>query len=537
MTRPIVTAYQYHDERKAILYENIRYEPKDFRLRRPDDSGGYTWNLDGVRRVPYRLPEMLAAIARGETIHVVEGEKDAATLANLGLCATTSAQGASWPWPAAWSRFFAAAKQVIVLCDCDKAGREAAQQRASIIAAVCDDVRMLDLDPARRDGYDISNWVADGHVLVELRALADAAPRFEPNEQRSSTTHRLDIVRLADVTPEQVDWLWRARIPRGKVTLLVGDPGAGKSFAALAIAASITNGTPLPGDDSLREPGNVLLWNGEDGIEDTIRVRADAVGVNLDRIHVIRGGFNEAGEPRPFSLGDVEHLGAEMRRLGGIRMVVIDPVSVLLAGVDTHRDAEVRSTLQPLVELARSACVAVLVVLHLRKGEAERIVYRVGGSIGFVALARSVLLVGSDEDGRRAIAPVKANLCAPPQPVEFRIDGDGQWWWGKTNSDLSAEHLLAVNGVKRGSALRAAIEFFEDALANGERDAKEVIREADALSIPRRTQDRARKDLRVKTRRVDGLGETGKWVMWLPKSAKNARSRADGDSGLSSGSA
>jgi len=362
-----------------------------------------------------------------------------------------------------------------------------------------------------------------------LLSRADERERAQRNgksEQRpkQSPADALDIVRLADIEPENVDWLWRARIPRGKVTLLVGDPGAGKSFASLAIAASITNGAPLPDDDSLRTLGNLFLWNGEDGIEDTIRVRAEAVGVNLQRMHVIRGGFNDAGEARPFSLRDVDRLLAEVQSLGNVRLVVIDPVSVLLAGVDTHVDAAVRSTLQPLVEFARNARVAVLVVLHLKEGEAERIVYRVGGSIAFVALARSVLLVGADQEGRRAIAPVKSNLCAAPQPIEFRIDDEGRWWWGKANDDLSAEHLLHVSRSERGAALREAIEFYEEALADGERDARDVAAEARERRITDKTQERARKELGVTSRRVGGIGPDGKWVLSLAKGAKNVSS-------------
>ena len=187
-------------------------------------------------------------------------------------------------------------------------------------------------------------------------------------------------------------------------------------------------------------------------------------------------------------------------------MVVIDPVSVLLAGVDTHVDAAVRSSLQPLVELARDARVAVVVVLHLKKGEAERIVYRVGGSIAFVALARSVLLVAADAEGRRAIAPVKSSICAAPKPVELSIDDEGRWWWRGTNDDLSAAHLLEVNREERGGALREAVEFFEQALANSERDASEVKAEADARGIAGKTQERARKKLRIESRRVGGIG-------------------------------
>ncbi len=529
----VVAEYEYRAENRELLSVVERYKPKRFTQKVPDGKGGWIYRLDGVRRVPYRLPELREAIANGETIFVVEGEKDAEALAARGLCTTTGAQGAAWKWPATWAAFFKGAKRVVVLPDCDDAGRKAARQRASIVATVCEDVCILDLAPGRTNGYDVSDWLGEKHTCDELVMLAAGATRLSSTEP-SIHPDRLDIVRLVDVIPEQVEWIWPSRIPRSKVTLLVGDPGAGKSFASLAISSAETNGTALPGDEAPRTPSNVLMWNGEDGIEDTIRVRAEALDVDLSRMHVIRGGLDEAGRRRPFSLADVGRLHFEIQRLGDVRMVVIDPVSVLLAGVDTHVDAEVRSTLQPLVELARDARVAVVVVLHLKKGEAERIVYRIGGSIGFVALARSVLLVAADEDGRRAIAPVKSNLCAAPRPVEFRIDDEGRWWWGTLNDDLSAEHLLCVRR-ERGSALREAIEFFEQALTNGDRDVSEVAAEAEAAGISRKTQERARKKLGIKSRRVGGIGEDGKWVLSNSKganAAKNAIITPGVDSGL-----
>ncbi|MFY9629976.1 MAG: AAA family ATPase [Candidatus Cybelea sp.] len=163
----------------------------------------------------------------------------------------------------------------------------------------------------------------------------------------------LDLVRLSDVEPESLEWLWRSRIPRSKVTLLVGDPGSGKSFASLAIAAAITQGSPLPDGGGRAVRSRVLLWNGEDGIEDTIRVRAESVGVDLQSLHVIRGTIDGAGRRARFSLTDVAQLVEGIAQIGNVSLLVVDPVAALLGGVDTHRDAEIRATLQPLAELAR----------------------------------------------------------------------------------------------------------------------------------------------------------------------------------------
>jgi putative DNA primase/helicase len=335
----------------------------------------------------------------------------------------------------------------------------------------------------------------------------------------------LDCVPLSEIEPEEVEWLWRARIPRGKVTLLVGDPGGGKSYATLAIAGSVTSGTTLPDDDEKRTPRRVLMWNGEDGLEDTIRPRAEKAGVCLERLRVIRGTLDEDKKPRPFGLTDLQLVAQELERLGDVAMVVVDPIASLLAGTDSHRDTEVRSALQPLADLARLYRVAVLVVMHLRKAEAERAVYRIGGSIGFVGLARSVLLAGVDpESGRRAITPIKSSLCAPPPPIEYSIDEKGIWRWGDIAKELTAEHLLRAPARQRQSeALDEAQAFLEEMLSSGPCPSREVEAEAKKRGISESTLKRARETLGVDSKRVGGAGKNGRWMLSLRGSSNETK--------------
>ena len=329
------------------------------------------------------------------------------------------------------------------------------------------------------------------------------------------TASSLSIVRLDTVRPERVEWLWRSRIPLGKVSLLVGDPGGGKSFVSLAIAAAVTTGTALPDSDAAK-PANVVAYNAEDGLEDTVRPRAELCGVALDRFHVIAGVRNAEGLTQPFALSDVYRVADFMEKLGDVRLVIIDPVASLLAGVDSHRDTEVRASLQILVELASRTHAAVLVIMHLRKSSAERVLYRVGGSIGFTGLARSVLLAGVDpDDGRRAIVPIKQNLAAPVDPVEFRLDAEGRFWWGQTAPDLTANRLLAVQSAKPSSAVDRASQFLEDCLADGERRADEVYRFAKEAGISDSTLRRAKDALHVEVQRA-GFGKDGHWLWSLP---------------------
>jgi len=353
----------------------------------------------------------------------------------------------------------------------------------------------------------------DAALLAEFKTLAGSTDDDLPYESR------LHIVTLADIEPEKVEWLWRGRVPRGKVTLIAGDPGGGKSFVTLAIAAAVTTGRALPDDPATHEPGSVLLWNGEDGIADTIRVRAETCGVNLGLLHAIEGVLDEDGRTCSFNLRALHHLETEVKRRGDVRLVVIDPLSALLAGVDTHRDADVRSQLQPLADFARSNSVAVVCVLHLRKSEAQRAVYRVGGSIGFVGLARSVLLVASDnETGRRAIAQMKPNLSGPVDPVEFDIDAEGFFWWRSCAPELTPERLLsAPQPGEDASAFQEAEDIIREALSEGELLATELERRARSYGVSQKTFERARARLRgVEIERLGG-GKYGP-VRWRLKS-------------------
>ncbi|HEX5274812.1 MAG TPA: AAA family ATPase [Candidatus Rubrimentiphilum sp.] len=351
-----------------------------------------------------------------------------------------------------------------------------------------------------------------------LQALSNNAPHPLPKPLLTTFESHLDIARLSDVQPETVSWLWKNRIPRGKVTLLVGDPGAGKSFASLAVASSLTRGSHLPDDgDGVREPENVLLWNGEDGLEDTIRPRAETVGVALERLHVIRGTIDGNGRRVPFSLADVASLAEATQTLSEVGLVIIDPLAALLAGIDAHRDTEIRAALQPLVEFAHDARVAVLCILHLRKSEAQRALYRVGGSIGFVGMARSVLLAAEDpEDRRKAIAPLKSNLSAPACPIEYRIDEEGNFWWGAAAEDLDAEHLLRSARPEHAGVLNDAIAFFREELSDGPRSSRDVAEKAQGFGISMRTLARARKKLGIIAERVGGIGSLGEWTLRMP---------------------
>lgn len=283
----------------------------------------------------------------------------------------------------------------------------------------------------------------------------------------------LRITTLDNVEPESVDWLWDKRIPLGKLTMLVGDPGGGKSFVSLAIASAVTRGRRLPDDfEEPPAPARVLMLNFEDGLADTIRPRAELTGCDLALLAVIEGVI-ECDRPTTFGAHHIPVLDAQLEQMPDVRLVVIDPIAQMLGDVNTSKDNEVRTALQPLKEMAERRHIAVVCVVHLRKADAERTMYRVSGSIAFVGFARSVLLVAKEDDGgRRSISRIKGNLSKDPEPVEFVIDDEGFGWRGVA-PDLSAEAMLAAGGKKPRS--NKVVDFLRAELADGPRLAREIF--------------------------------------------------------------
>jgi RecA-family ATPase len=220
-------------------------------------------------------------------------------------------------------------------------------------------------------------------ILAKADA-ADARADSEPLLQCST-------IRLSDVTPEQVEWLWRERFAIGKLSLLVGDPGQGKSFLTLDIAARVSRGAAWPDNPwEPQQPGDVILLGAEDDLGDTTRPRLDALAADVSRIIAIKGAKLEGDDhDRMINLAtDLASIRKVVQSANQPRAIIIDPVSAYLGSTDSHKNAEVRSVLAPLSDLAAELRVAVIAVSHLRKGEGAAL-YRTMGSLAFIAAARS----------------------------------------------------------------------------------------------------------------------------------------------------
>jgi AAA domain-containing protein len=342
------------------------------------------------------------------------------------------------------------------------------------------------------------------------------------------------VVSLGDVKPERVSWLWPGRIPRGKLTLLDGDPGLGKSTVALDLAARVTTGRAFP-DGSAAGLGNVVILTAEDGLADTVRPRLDAMGGNPRRVAVLQAVRDETGE-RPVSLP--EHLDALRQAIFDIDavLVIVDPFTAFLASyVNSRIDHDIRRTLAPLAKLAEELGIAVLLIRHLNKMSGGPALYRGGGSIGIIAAARAGLVIAEDLDDptRRILAVVKANLAPRAASLAYRLEPAPNGvarvvWAGESHHTAAA--LLAVSGdADERSAVDEAAEFLRAELSAGPRPAGDLLRAARQAGHAEKTLRRAKNLVGVRAVR-QGFGTGGAFVWALPGAIDGQSGRIDGHS-------
>jgi putative DNA primase/helicase len=347
--------------------------------------------------------------------------------------------------------------------------------------------------------------------------------------------YQLVIRCMADIAPEKIEWLWPGRIAIGKQTLIGGEPGLGKSQITAALAATVTTGGTWPCDEGRAPSGSVLILSAEDDAGDTIRPRLDAAGADVSAVHLISAVRQADGKgPRTFNLqADLALLEAAITRIGNVRLVIIDPVSSYLGKTDSHKNADVRGTLEPLGDMASRLRVAVVSITHFSKGAGQSAINSFIGSIAFVAAARAAFIVTRDPDNtdpaRRLFVQAKNNLAADSGGLAFRVEqrivgkdivASAITWEGERIA-CTADEILSANREGSETPQRAeAEEFLRDALAGGPRPSIEIETEAKGAGVSWRTVRRAQKALGIKPYRKaeagDGLGKSGRWYWSLP---------------------
>jgi hypothetical protein len=522
--------YDYCDLKGRILYQVLRFEFEDggnsgktFSQRRALADGGWKANLDGVERVPFRLPEMMAAISDGKTIYVVEGEKDVMTLHSVGLVATTNAGGAGWKWTKAFIEFFRSAATVVVIGDNDDVGRRAARSRATALFGVAGRVRLVESMPGTSEKGDVTDWISGRGASAEVfeTAIAEVAVDNPFDAPRSASGHVLKFIDWDAVPIESIEWLLKDRLPFSEFTIVEGDGGVGKTTLIIDLISRLSRGSAMP-DGTVHGASHCIIIAEEDR-RFILKARLLAAGADLANVHLLSG---VGGDEHFFVIPeDVHALRSTVTSLGA-RVVLIDAMfNHFNDGINVNKAQDVRRAIRPLSDAAHETGAAIIGIRHWAKtrgSAAERGL----GSVDLRNIARSVITVAPhpSEDESYVAAVSKWNLAPPTQAMTYKLvsatvegDGDsvdvGRVEWG---SDLavSANELASVTtpSVEEGAQIDVAGEFVVDFLGNGPRPSAEVYAAGKDAGIASSTLLRAAKRRGVQMMRA-GFPTRSTWYL------------------------
>lgn len=338
------------------------------------------------------------------------------------------------------------------------------------------------------------------------------------------------LERASGIKVVPVNWLWQDWLACGKLHLLAGTPGQGKTTIALAMAATVSSGGRWP--DGRRCPaGDVIVWSGEDDPADTLVPRLMGMGADLDRIHFVQGA-RVNGEVLPFDPArDMPDLEAASKAIGDVRLLVVDPIVSAVAG-DSHKNSEVRRGMQPLVDLASSLRAAVIGISHLSKGTVGRDpTERVTGSIAFTAVVRVVLLAakmkGEDGQDKRILVRSKSNIGPDQGGFEYHVEqkeaapgiDTSVVTWGSAIAGTARELLAEAEAEDAGEATakESAEEFLRELLAEGSTPSKQVKADCSDAGYSWATVRRAADAIGV-SRKKGGM-DSG-WYWSIPEGAQ-----------------
>ncbi|MFK4720546.1 putative DNA primase/helicase [Bradyrhizobium niftali] len=426
----------------------------------------------------------------------------------------------------------------------------------------------------------LDRWLPKAIIADRLQEIADAHSSFGRSAEEiqqiiSIAVAKIDVPpidmppkpqkrrliahRASDLEPEKLVWVWPGRIPEGKLVLLGGPPGLGKSQLTAFMSATVSNGGHWPCGEGSTLPGDVIFMSAEDGVQDTIIPRLMAAGADRERVHIVSAATKPDGTGRKtFSLKtDVDLLEDMARKIGTVKLIIVDPISAYMGGSDGNGNVETREVLEPLADMANRLRIAVVAVTHLNKGGGggnQSALNRFAGSIAFVAAARAAFAVIEDpeDDERRFLLQAKNNLGKKCKGLAFRLEqrlvGDdvmssNVMFEGDHVSESIDEALTASEnrGTKKGQSgggKEEIIQFLKDILSAGPVDVLEVERQARAAALleedKRLSKSKAFRDARTELgiRSIrEGFGPGSRYVLelpdasWAPKNPMGAPSQ------------
>ena len=457
--KPEIDTYDYCDELGTLLYQVVRYVPKDFRQRRPDGNGGWIPNLEGVRRVLYRLSEVLKA----KCVLVAEGEKDCETAHNMGLVATCNAGGAG-KWRADYSECLRG-KRVAIVADADEPGRKHAQQVAASLFGRVESLKLLELPGAK----DLTEWVECGGTRDALLQLVRNVPGWKPTSQPEKCGFKLAILRdLLNEPEEKVSWLLADKLPAGGISVLSAKPKVGKSTLARCLALAVARGEPFLGCETTQDA--VIYLALEEKRSEVRRHFTDLGATGEEPIYV-----HCAAAPHS-AMAELCQLTQDLKPA----LVIVDPLFKFVHVADEKAYAEVCRAIEPLLTLARETGAHVMLVHHCGKAEKVDATDAILGSTAIFGGVDSALILKRSDRYRTLQSSQKYGIDWPETVLEFDPDtralslgaekseadvqmvaaGILEWLKGvegmRTEPEIE-ESVAGRTGVKR-KALRALVE-------------------------------------------------------------------------------
>ena len=386
-------------------------------------------------------------------------------------------------------------ERVFLCLDSDKAGEDACKRLAGLLP---DTVSVTRIQPCMKDWNDVLAHRAE----IPNRNYFKSIVLKEPSKPET-----VKIIRMSDVELTPVEWLWKPYLPFGKLSVLQGNPGEGKTYFAMHLAAACTNGKLLPNMERM-EPFNVIYQTAEDGLGDTVKPRLIEAGADLDRVLVI----DDSDVQLTLSDERIEKAIVE----NNARLVIIDPIQAYLgADVDMNRANEVRPIFMRLGQVAQRTGCAILLIGHLNKAAGMQSLQRGLGSIDIAAAVRSVMFIGKlkHDPTMRILTHEKSSLAPPGASLAFSLGDEGGFRW-VGEYDITADEMLSGIEPQRETKTQQAKDLICTLLAGGKQVLSEDIDKA-ALErgIPGRTVRDAKRELgdALKSKIVEGR----KKVFWM----------------------
>lgn len=306
----------------------------------------------------------------------------------------------------------------------------------------------------------------------------------------------LKMIRMSEIEAQEIKWLWYPFIPYGKLTIVQGDPGDGKTTMILNLAAQLSKGKCFEDGSGIDAPMKIIYQTAEDGLADTVKPRLEKAGADCEQILVI----DESDK----SLSMIDERIEEALKTSGAKMLILDPIQAYLGGgMDMNRANEARDMTKKLGALAEKYQCAILLIGHMNKASGNKAAYRGMGSIDFFAVARSVLLVGrvEGEANTRAVVQIKNNLAAFGHPKAFMLSESGFHWLG--DYEITADEVLGGIAPKANKLEQAKQMLREIAETSNAVQSNEIFEMADEQGISKRTLENAKKELGIRAKKIN----------------------------------